>query len=55
MNYFHMWGCPMEDKMFNPNIRKLESKMVSYHLFGYPERSKGYCFYCSNKHTKFVK
>jgi len=29
LNYFHVWGCPAEAKLFNPNIRKLEPKIVS--------------------------
>ena len=41
LNYFHVWGCPAEAKLFNPNIGKLEPKTVSCHFIGYPERSKG--------------
>ena len=41
LNYFHVWGCPAEAKVFNPNIGKLEPKTVSCHFIGYPERSKG--------------
>ena len=46
LNYFHVWGCPAEVKVFNPNIGKLDPKTVSCHFIGYPEKSKGYCFYC---------
>ena len=55
LNYLRVWGCPAEVKVFNSNIGKLDSKTVSCHFIGYPEKSKGYCFYCSNRHTKFVK
>ena len=41
--------------MFNPNIGKLDPKTVSCHFIGYPEKSKGYRFYCPNRHTKFVE
>jgi hypothetical protein len=41
--------------MFNPNIEKLDSKKVSYHFISYPEKSKGFRFYCSDKYTKFVE
>ena len=41
LNYFHVWGCPAEAKLFNENIGKLEPKTVSCHFIGYPERSKG--------------
>ena len=41
--------------MFNPNIGKLDPKTVSCHFIGYPEKSKGYRFYCPDRHTKFVE
>jgi len=55
LNYLHVWGCPAEAKVFNPNIGKLDPKTVSYHFIGYPEKSKGYCFYCPDRYTKFVE
>jgi hypothetical protein len=42
-------------KVFNPHIGKLDFKTVSCHFIGYPEKSKGYHFYCSNRHTKFIE
>jgi hypothetical protein len=48
-----VWDCLAEAKIFNPNAGKLESKTVSYHFIGYPEKSKDFVFYCSNRHTKF--
>jgi hypothetical protein len=50
-----VWGCPAETKVFNPNIGKLDSKAVSCHFIGYPDKSKGYHFYCPDRHTKFVE
>ena len=50
-----MWGYPAEAKVFNPNKGKLDSKTVSCHFIGYPEKSKGYRFYCPDRHTKFVE
>jgi hypothetical protein len=41
--------------VFNLNIGKLDSKTVSCHFIGYPERSKGYRFYCPDRHTKIVE
>ena len=38
LNYLRVWGCPAEAKVFNPNIGKLDSKIVSCHFIGYPER-----------------
>ena len=55
LNHLCVWGCPAEAKVFNPNIRKLDSKKVSYHFIGYLDKSKGYHFYCSDIHTKFVE
>ena len=50
-----MWGCPAEAKMFNPHLGKLDPKTVSCHFIGYPDRSKGYRFYCPDRFTKFVE
>jgi hypothetical protein len=46
---------PAEAKVFNPNIRKLDSKIVSCHFIGYPEKSKDFRFYYPDRHTKFVE
>ena len=48
-------GCPAEAKVFNPNIGKLDPKTVSCHFIGYPEKPKGYRFYCPDRHTKFIE
>ena len=48
-------GSPAKAKVFNPNIGKLDPKTVSCHFIGYLEKSKGFCFYCPNRHTKFVE
>jgi hypothetical protein len=50
-----VWGSPAEAKVFNPNIRKLDSKIVSFHFIGYPKKSKGFCFYCPDRYTEFVE
>jgi len=54
-NHLRVWGSPAEAKVFNPNIGKLDPKTVSCHFIGYPEKSKGFCFYCPDRHTKFVE
>ena len=53
--HLRVWGSTADSKVFNPNIRKLDPKTVSCHLFGYIEKIKGFCFYCPERHTKFVK
>jgi hypothetical protein len=50
-----VWGSPAEAKVFNPNIGKLDPKTVSCHFISYPEKSKGFRFYCSDRYTKFVE
>jgi hypothetical protein len=55
LNYIHVWGCPAEAKIFNPNAGKLEPKTVSCYFIGYSEKSKGFRFYCPDKHTKYVE
>ena len=55
LNNLHVWGSSAEAKVFNPNIGKLDPKTVCYHFIGYPEKSKGFCFYCPDRHTKFVE
>jgi hypothetical protein len=55
LNYLHVWGCPAEAKIFNQNAGKMEPKTVSYHFIGYPEKFKGFRFYCPDKHTKYVE
>jgi hypothetical protein len=55
LKYLRVWGCAAEAKVFNPHIGKLDPKTVSCHFIGYPERSKGYRFYCPDRITKFVE
>ena len=55
LNHLRVWGSPAEAKVFNPNIGKLDPKIVSCHFIDYPEKSKGFRFYCPDRHTKFVE
>jgi hypothetical protein len=55
LNYLHVWDCLAEEKVFNPSVGKLDPKTVSYHFIGYLDKSKGFHFYCPNRHTKFVE
>jgi transposase InsO family protein len=41
INYLHIWGCPTEAKIFNPQPGKLDPKTISCHFIGYPDKSKG--------------
>jgi hypothetical protein len=55
IKHLRVWGSPAEAKVFNPNIGKLDPKTVSCHFIGYPEKSKGYRFYCPDRYTKFIE
>ena len=55
LNHLKVWRSLAEAKVFNPNIAKLDTKIVSCHFIGYLEKSKGYRFYCPDKYTKFVE
>ena len=55
LNHLRVWRCPAEAKVFNLNIGKRDSKTVSCHFNGYPEKSKVFCFYSPERHTKFVE
>jgi hypothetical protein len=50
-----VWGYRAKAKVFNLNIGKLDPKTVSCHFTGYPDRSKGYWFYCPNNYAKFME
>jgi hypothetical protein len=50
-----VWGCPAEAKLFNPSIGKLDPKTVSCHFIGYPDKSKGFRFYCLDRYIKIVE
>jgi hypothetical protein len=55
LNYLHVWGCPTEAKLFNSSIGKLNPRTVSCHFIAYPDKSKGFCFYCPDRYIKIVE
>jgi hypothetical protein len=55
LNYLHVWGCLAEAKLFNPSIGKLDPMTVSCHFIVYPDKSKGFYFYCSDRYTKIIE
>ncbi|KAD7477886.1 hypothetical protein E3N88_01022 [Mikania micrantha] len=55
LNYLKVWGCPTEAKLYNPQSKKLDMKTISCFFIGYPERSKGYRFYCPSHTTRIVE
>jgi len=54
-SHLRAWRSLAEAKVFNPNIKKLDPKIVSCHFIGYPEKSEGFRFYCPNRYIKFVE
>jgi hypothetical protein len=55
LNYLHVWSCPAKARLFNPNIGKLDPKTVSCHFIGYPNKSKGFHFYCPDRYIKIME
>jgi hypothetical protein len=55
LGYLRMSGCPAEAKVYNPHIKKLNFKTVSCYFIDYPERSKGFRFYCLSHTTRIVE
>ncbi|KAM2720573.1 hypothetical protein EV2_041749 [Malus domestica] len=41
--------------MFNPTEKKLDSRIVSCHFVGFPDKSKSYRFYASNLSNKIFE
>nr|ABW74556.1 copia-like pol polyprotein [Boechera divaricarpa] len=55
LKHLRVWGCPAEVKLYNPHEKKLDSRTVSGFFIGYPEKSKGYTFYCPNHSMRIVE
>ena len=55
LRHLHVWGCPAEVRVYNPQEKKLDFRTISGYFIGYPEKSKGYRFYCPNHSTRIVE
>ena len=55
MRHLHIWDCPAEARIYNLHEKKLDSQTVSGYFISYPEKSKGYRFYCPNHSSRIVK
>ena len=55
LRHLHVWGCRAEARIYNPQEKKLDSRTISGYFIGYPEKSKGYRFYCPNHSTRIVE
>ncbi|CAL9013061.1 unnamed protein product [Prunus brigantina] len=55
LNHLHVQGCRAEAKVYNPELAKLDPKIVSCKFIGYADRSKGFRFYCPNFVNRVVE
>lgn len=55
LRHLHVWGCRAEDRIYNPHDKKLDFRTISGYFIGFPEKSKGYRFYCPNHSTRIVE
>ncbi|CAL2240845.1 unnamed protein product [Prunus armeniaca] len=55
LSHLKVWGSKAEAKFYNPSEKKLDSKTVTCYFVGYPDRTKGYKFYCPNHTTRFME
>ncbi|KAL6315693.1 hypothetical protein AAG906_005785 [Vitis piasezkii] len=55
LRHIHIWGCPAEARIYNPHEKKLDSRTIFGYFIGYPDKSKGYRFYCPNHSVRIVE
>ncbi|KAH9678145.1 Integrase catalytic domain-containing protein [Citrus sinensis] len=55
LRHFHVWGCRVEVRPYNPQSRKLDPKTISGHFIGYCIGSKGSRFYCRSHTTRIIE
>ena len=55
LRHLHVWGCQAEIRIYNPHEKKLDARTISGYFIGYPEKSKGYRFYCPTHSTRIVE
>ena len=55
LKHLHVWGCPVEVRVYNPHIKKLDERTVSGFFIGYAVNSKGFSFYCPSHTPNIVE
>jgi len=55
LRHLHVWGCQAEVRIYNLQEKKLDERTISGFFIGYPEKSKGYMFYCPTRSTRIVE
>ena len=55
LNYLHVSSCRAEDKILNPQSKKLDPRTISCYFIGYPHISKDFRFCCPTRTTRIVE
>ena len=55
LHHPHVWGCKAEVGPYNPQSKKLDSKIVSGFFIGYCVGSRGSRFYCPSHTTRLIE
>ena len=55
LNHFKVWGCPVEVKIYDPSLKKTDSRTTRCYFIWYPSHSKRYKIYCSTRGTRVVE
>ena len=51
----HVWGCHAKIRIYNPQEKKLDARIISGYFTGYPGKSKRHMFYCPTHSTRIVE
>ena len=55
MHHFCVWGCKVEVRIYNPQIKKLDPKSINGYFFPYCIGSRGSRFFCPTHTTRIVE
>ncbi|KAJ9709896.1 hypothetical protein PVL29_001400 [Vitis rotundifolia] len=55
LHHFHVWGCKVEVRPYNPQSKKLDPKTISGFFVGYCIGSRGSRFYCPSHTTRIIE
>ena len=55
LNHFKVWGCPVEVKIYDLFLKKIDLRITRCYFISYPSHSKGYRFYCSTYGIRVVE
>ena len=55
LRHFHVWGCKVEVRPYNPQSKKLDLKTINGYFIGYCVGLRGFMFYCLSHTTKVIE